>query len=591
MTTPSIAPQSAQDDGTPITLQQAQARSWPSIIDYGAIVGGVHDCSSAFQDAYQAGLNDPTKSVIHVPPGVYLCKQTVMCGGGVTFVGSPLVVDNGEDGTNPDPDKRGTNGTTLLFPEGVSTMVQVGNEQLGGQGGGIMGIKLMREGWGKGDFNPAAAIPAGSIGVDYVNANNPVCQDIMVAGCETGFRFISTDGGNGISCQARNLHTSAITGSHVVLSTWPELYIEGSRFGLNGATYDCPCDAFITVTGGVVGNPAAGPNTLFCSNVQFNLGNNWVDSLIAWKDMTPDYRSDVETWHFTNCHVETINNIVRTDSTLRTLDDLAFTNCSFYFQPPAGESSSGWAVDQATQVTRCQFNGCAINTSLALEMGAGSDMAFTGNMVRGSFSFTSTHTTSDGGPRLALANNVLESGLLNLSGVWNELSVAGGTCSGVNDFATAGHKSILLPPNTYLGAPVYLKTPNGADLAFQEDSNIVLYGAQRQVLASFNTQESNPVPSFPQGITTPSVNGQATQRLDVQARHGDSVTYPSAFKEAPSVHITPAAAGGGFWLAAVDTSQTHDGQGFTLAVWNMAEGRPETAQAVPFTITATGPAL
>jgi hypothetical protein len=288
---------------------------------FGAVGNGSTDDSSAIQNALNVGgriilpcSTFRVASGITVPQGSYLTGQT--CGDSSTV----------------------TPGATLQCDLSVATCLTLGGSSATNGGVTVDSVRVTRA---------AGTIPANSIGVLVQNLYNVYLSNVFSQRHSIGFEFLSNGTSYGISAQADRLFTCAITDAHVVYNTWAELRITNSRFGCNGGA-DFTNNDFIRITGGSTSNAAAGPNTLYVANTQFNQGVNTVGCWLHFASQTPGSIADTGDLSFVNIHVETIGTAyVCSDSTWTSITRLKIDNAHFNTVKPflslnAATTANNW---------------------------------------------------------------------------------------------------------------------------------------------------------------------------------------------------------------------------------------------------------
>lgn len=281
------------------------------------------DLAPAFQQALSIG------GAIFVPGYTYRLASGIHIPGGSSLDGEWMSAFNGPAGT------------ILVFDLSVATCITVGGTPTAGVG--LSNVAVNRA---------AGSVPAGSKGILVNNAYNPYIFNVFSLRHAVPFYF----GPVGIAANISNIYTGAATDAHLVQDTCPELRIEQGRFGLNGGG-DFNCNTYLRVTGGDTVNPAGGPNTLFCTDCQFNQGSNTVTHWLEFVNQNPGTVGDVEQWQFENCHIETITGpYLFTDSTWPGLTRFRLANCQFNSVAEFIGVNAATTID-TWEFTSCQFSG------------------------------------------------------------------------------------------------------------------------------------------------------------------------------------------------------------------------------------------
>lgn len=279
-------------------------------------------------------------------------------------------------------------------------------------------------------------------GIRTYGYNNTIV-DVMVYNQGIGFNLTAQQpSGAGLGVQMTRVYSGAISGSHLVLDTIPEVRISQGRFGMNGSG-DYNSDAFVTIKGGAPGT-AAGPNTFTVENFQFNQGTNgpqyWIKFVnCAVSPCVPDV--DARMWRFTDVHVEGL-------STGGVFSDASWNVIgSFYTQGLSFNNPTKpfWALNAATTLTDVGFYGAVLQTSsFSLTPTANiSNFSIVGSsIVSGPVEISPASANASAA---TLVGNVFGNGL-NISGFWGSLVRVGNYLYGgtVTDTAT-GNKVTLDP--------------------------------------------------------------------------------------------------------------------------------------------------
>jgi hypothetical protein len=290
-----------------------------SVKDFGAVGDGVTDDSVAIQAALDSGAIS-----VYVPAAQYYLSQ------GITIPPSVILWSEGFAPSNP------LAGTIFKFALATAICVTLGGASSNNNSSSIKGISITRN---------AGSIPVGSIGLLNLNTYASIIEDVACFRHAIGFDFEGDDATLGITCMVNRIFTGAISDSHVVIGTFPEVRFNQCRFGSNGAV-DVACDSFVKIQGGSTTNPSTGPNTICMTNCQFNQGNGQVvTNWLNFANQTAGAISDIVYWSFDNCYIEGATNMVTSDSTWAALTRLLISNCQL--NSPSGEF---WNLDAATQI-------------------------------------------------------------------------------------------------------------------------------------------------------------------------------------------------------------------------------------------------
>lgn len=298
---------------------------------------GTADDSAVINAALSSGA-----SVVFLPAMTLNCGSTLNIPYGVELRGAAFNAILWPGGTTQFP-------TTLRFAAGATTCITMGtgsdNIPMA-----LTNIHVTRAG--------TAAPPAGSIGISVYGGYNVRLENVMASRQAIGYSFkTNAPAGNGISAKVLGIYSAAISDAHILVDTWPELYISGGRLGTNGSL-DLTCNTYIRVTGGA-GSGAQGPNSLIMEQVQFNQGSakpaNWIqfNSLVNTGTNALEYK-------FTDCHIEGIAAaFLASNSATDSITQLNIASCTFN-QPDV----PFFSLHSNTSLNDCSIAGCDIYTSL-----------------------------------------------------------------------------------------------------------------------------------------------------------------------------------------------------------------------------------
>jgi len=303
--------------GAVATTVQTKLRESVSVKDFGAVGDGTTDDSAAIQ----AALNSGSLSV-YLPPARYRCAS------GITIPSSVYLFSTGFV-----PGNNGAQGTGLVFDLAVATCVTLGGAAVSNTGGGIKGFTVVRA---------AGSIPSSSIGVLNQNTYGTIIEDIGVFRHSIGIEFRGDRASAGVASMVNRLFTGTVSNTHVLIDTFPEVRLNQCRFGQNGA-FDLACNSFIKIIGGSTTNPANGPNGLVAVNCQFNQGQNLVATWLSFALQQAASISDISSWQFDTCYVETVNYGIRSDASWTLINRVQISNTTF------NDTSPFLALNAATQ--------------------------------------------------------------------------------------------------------------------------------------------------------------------------------------------------------------------------------------------------
>ena len=296
------------------TLSKWLNRQTPSLFDFmtdeqiADVRGGTLqvDVSGAIQTALDSGYVS-----LEVPPYAFRCSAGITVPAGMVFFSSGFLPGNPAAGCR------------LVFDSDVITCVTVGGVDANNRSAAFRGFSVVRA---------EGVIPEGSIGVLNENTYASTVEDVNSVGHAVPFKFKSDGGALGITCVVNRIYSGRASDCHLVVDSWPELRMNQSRLGMNGAG-DLNCSAFIRIEGGSTTNPAGGPNTIVVTNTQFNQGENKVDSWIRFANKTAGSISDTTMFQFSDVYVESINAGISSDSTWPLIHRLQLSNFTFNSLP------------------------------------------------------------------------------------------------------------------------------------------------------------------------------------------------------------------------------------------------------------------
>ena len=282
--------------------------------------------------------------------------------------------------------------------------------------------------------NASSAPTAGSC-LYFNGGQNVSTFEVATYNCFDG-RYYKSNGYNGIGSREAYPYSGKIADAHIVMDTWPELYINGGRLGMNGAG-DLAASAFIRITGGV-GGTSAGPNTLNVSATQFNQSGT---AAVNWLQFTNcggtclGGASPVNAagFVFDGIYVENISGaFITSDSTWNDLYTFSIEGSGF-----SQSNVPFFSLNAATGLEKDTIVGSNIVAStFALAPGSAANIdqtTISANAIQAATSLTSANSNAN----LSFGNNSI-GGTLGLSGPWQNLSAFGDHVSGIMTNAATG---------------------------------------------------------------------------------------------------------------------------------------------------------
>ncbi len=260
----------------------------------------------------------------------YYCNSGITIPDGVTFEGDVFFANLAEPF-----------GSQLIFANNVSTCVQVGTGNTNNPAG-FTKWQVRRQG---------ASPPAGSTGILFAAGQSPKFDWIGSYNHAVCIEFAVQSGSPaGITAHAMGIYTAGATDAHIVVNTWPELFLTLVRTGCNGGV-DANCNTHLRITGGGTGGD--GPNTIQFVNWQATQGQNTASYWLQLIDLV-DTASNALEFRFSTGHVEGIGTAcIMTDASCTFLNRLNLTDIEFNC---AGIEM--WAINAATQFSDCYMSGC-----------------------------------------------------------------------------------------------------------------------------------------------------------------------------------------------------------------------------------------
>ena len=372
--------------------------------DFGAALNGATDDAAALTTALTAAST--------AGGGVVVVPGTARCASGITIPDKVTLAGVA-------PAFGGTPGLSkLVFDLAVTTCVTIGTGATASSG--LRDIVVTRA---------AGTIPSGSIGVYCYGGYNPTVCNVVAQRHDQGFHFAANGLTGGISAHVSNIYTGAIQDAHLVIDGWPEFYCSNSRLGTNGAI-DLNCNAYVRITGGVVGG---GPNTVNFSQCHFNQGQNLAAAWLEFKAFTATGGVVAQEYGFTACHVEQAGSGIVSDAGSTLLARVSLSQVVW------NSSNPFLALNAASQIDHWLIENCQIFGAFTLAPTAQINfLTMVGNTFAGLVSITSPAATNSVG---CLSSNTFTAGL-TLAGPWGALqshdAMTGGaasiTASGALDY-------------------------------------------------------------------------------------------------------------------------------------------------------------
>ncbi|AHB11119.1 hypothetical protein [Zymomonas mobilis] len=293
---------------------------------------GITDDLDAFKKALSSQDN------IFVPKGRY-------------YLGDTLIIPNGKSlfsfppcGTNP------PSGTVLLFLASLAKCVQIG---IGTsyESGIFDGFIIERNGI----YVDKTIVPEDSIGLECNNTMGAIVRNVYIIGHAIGLKS-----NWGITNWFEHISTTCCKKYYVEIDTTPECRFLSCRFGQNGST-DVQGQAYICATGGDTDNISNGPNTIIFNNCHFNLGGGV--SLEKWFDVskiTSGHVSEIDTFQFDNCYIESVNIGLYADETVNSISFLQMNNYIVL------SNKDFWGVNALTIIDNVQMSNCLIKSNFSI---------------------------------------------------------------------------------------------------------------------------------------------------------------------------------------------------------------------------------
>jgi hypothetical protein len=286
----------------------------------------------------------------------------------------------------------------------------------------------VRSGRDQGRRNPA------SIGVLIKDSYNVTLSN--VGSFNHGICFeAQSDTVFGISLHAVGLSTGARVDAHFVDSSWPEIFLLNSRFGMDGLG-DVNSNAYVRFTGGTIG-----PNTFYAQNNQFDQGSASVGTFIEFKSLTTPTNLITSEFTFVGNHVETMHNVVKTDSTATQISRLKLIGNTLL---DTFVTSEFWSFGAATNIYDLSITGNTVyQGSFTFKPGGQISSAVVSNNQFLNLSGGATFNGTGGGALSALGN--VYNGSVTLSGSWGVGEFGGLLLTGSLGNTTSGSVAVNFP--------------------------------------------------------------------------------------------------------------------------------------------------
>lgn len=262
--------------------------SFPSgradVTEFGCVYGGTSDCYAAISSAITFAATSPSYAVVF--SGIARSSQALSFGSVRALGAFPI------SPTTP---------TQIGSPEiqcditVVATCATFGISGAGNAGGSVQDLLV----------SFASGTPVSGQTAIRFQGNNSHCSDVGVHDAYVGYEFL-----NGITVHCVLMYSWRIQYQHIVQNGFPEIYITSGRFGLNASGEPTASDSFFGITGN-------DPNTLICTDCQFNLSSQSTAHLMNFYNISSQingiyYISDSV---FDNLAGTPCSSVFKTDST------------------------------------------------------------------------------------------------------------------------------------------------------------------------------------------------------------------------------------------------------------------------------------
>ena len=271
----------------------------------------------------------------------------------------------------------------------------------------------------------------GSIGyLNYGGFNNQV-QNVTILGFDTCARWGPHGVANnpGISSKWRNTYLSYCGSYYAVDDGFPEIYIDGGRWGqAQFAVLDEPTAVFY-VTKSANGTAGSGPNTIVIDNLDVNDGWGSVGCMLLWGGFVGTGGGYGDMIKITNSHFEFAgdysgsaphNGIICSDSTVSKINQLIIDDSHLSIDAPT--LYPVFDLDPATQQWQWRISNSSLNakgTTLVVNQGSGGAanyITITNSLLGGPDHFTGVN--GSGGTSFFYSSGNTW-GTLTIDGAWN----------------------------------------------------------------------------------------------------------------------------------------------------------------------------
>jgi len=387
---------------------------------------------------------------------IYLSSTTYRLSAGVTVrSGSTLKSDSFAPSNPP-------SGAILLFDLSVPTCVTLGGTSANNGSATIKGMTVTRA---------AGTIPAGSIGVLNQNTYGAIIEDVPSTRHAIGIKHKGDQNTQGIATMVNRFYTGAITDTHELIDSFPEIRHNQCRYGMDGPG-DVNCNGFVGIQGGSTTNAANGPNTISYVNSQFNQGQNTVANWLIFANKLPGSISDTEYFVFDTCYIETVANGIYSDATWTQLNALQISNTKFnmptnipFLSLDPATTPNDWTIDgflcggtfvlaPLTQMNFVNVANAIFNGAVSVTGVGNSSVAFTGNTykngltVAGSYGNAGSGTFKGGGITSGVLTYTGTGGSFDIypyngTATWTPGLTIGGSSTGITYSSNAGTYSLV----------------------------------------------------------------------------------------------------------------------------------------------------
>ena len=380
---------------------------------YNAKCDGVTDDTTAIQ----AALNSGNTNII-IPAG-----STCYSAAGITV---NSVILQGGSFIPPKPGNPSGLGSTIECAANVTCITVTGNS-------GLHDLTV----------TTAAAKGTSTSGdcIYFYSGSNMILRNVTVENCYNGvymYGGFTPPANGGLGATLDSIYTMDIVNAHFVMDTFAELHITNSRTGTSGGGPTSVTDFLIT--GGDTAHPAAGPDSLFAANNNFNATTQYV---MQFTNYGGDTNASQVEWQLVNNHAEQVNGaFIFSDATWPHINRLEMASNTF----SVGGSVPFFALNAATGLysftsaadflSGGNFTVTPTSDQIQLHM-TGDVMAFS------TINITSASTLS----RADLIGIDGNGAALTVGGTWAAATVAGGLFASIST-AGATNVNLLVPGYT-----------------------------------------------------------------------------------------------------------------------------------------------